>query len=65
MSAVRSLRQKIESRIRKHGGLRAAAKAMDMDPSYLLRLMTGEKTNPSRKTLAKLGLVRVENYRRL
>lgn len=65
MSAVRSLRQEIESRIRRHGSLRAAARAMKMDPSYLLRLMTGEKVNPSRATLAKLGLLRVESYRSL
>lgn len=65
MSAPRLLRQVIESRIKKHGGIRPAARALKMDPAYLLRLMTGEKTNPGRVTLAKLGLFRVETYQRL
>ena len=65
MSAVRMMRQTIEARIKTHGSLRAAARALDIDPGYLFRLLTGEKKNPSRATLTKLGLLRVETYQRL
>ena len=42
--------------IRKHGGVRSAGRALDVDPAYLYRLATGEKDNPSDATLKKLGL---------
>jgi hypothetical protein len=46
----------------KHGGLRAAARALDCDAAYLLRLRDGEKRNPSAAMLRKLGLKKVVTY---
>jgi len=45
-----------------HGGLRAAARVVGIDPGYLKRLRDSEKTSPSEKTLRKLGLVRIISY---
>jgi len=44
--------------IDEHGGLRSAAKALDIDPGYLSRLASGEKDNPSKETLDLLGIER-------
>lgn len=44
------------------GGIRAAAKALGIEFSYLSRLANGTKTNPSDEVLAKLGLRRVVTY---
>ena len=49
----------------KHGGLRAAAKALGIDPAYLSRLKSGEKTSPSAEVLAAFGLERRSYYRPL
>lgn len=54
---------RIRELIRQHGSLRAAARAIKMDHSYLFRLAVGEKTEPSEKVLRKLGLKRVVSYR--
>ena len=51
-----TVKQTIEALIKKHNGLRSAARAVDMDPAYLLRLRDGDKQNPSEETLKKLGL---------
>ena len=45
-----------------HGGLRAAARVLDCDAAYLLRLRDGEKCNPSAAMLRKLGLKKVVTY---
>jgi len=47
----------------KHGGMRPAAKALNIDVGYLSRLASGRKANPSKKTLEKLGLVQMVSYR--
>ena len=44
--------------IKKHGGLRKAARVMGISPAYLCRLQNGERTNGSPETLAKLGIRR-------
>lgn len=53
----------IEMRIaelqQKHGGIRPTARVLGMDQAYLLRLKTGDKCNPSKEVLEKLGLKRV------
>lgn len=64
MSAPRLLRQSIEAAIKQYGGLRAAARALLTDPSYLMRCMTGKK-GPSDTLLVKLGLIKVVVYRRM
>lgn len=45
-----------------HGGLRAAARVLNCDAAYLLRLRDGEKRNPSAAMLRKLGLKKVVTY---
>ena len=43
----------------KHGSLRAAARALDVDAAYLYRLLKGERVNPGPKILRKLRLKRI------
>lgn len=57
------LQKHIDRLVAKHGGLRAAARACDVDPAYLCRLRQGAKLGPTSKTLEKLGLKRVESLR--
>ena len=52
-----TLNKRIQQLVKKHGGLRAAARAIQVDPAYLTRLGKGEKSNPSAETLRKLGLM--------
>lgn len=47
------------------GGVRRAARAVNIDPAYLLRLRDGDKLNPSAATLRKLGLRKVISYVRI
>jgi transcriptional regulator with XRE-family HTH domain len=54
------LQKQIDRLAKAHGGLRAAARAVGMDPAYLWRLRQGKKKNPTPKTLEKLGLRRTE-----
>lgn len=54
----------ISSLIQKHGTLRAAARAVNIDPAYMWRLRAGEKENPSDSVLRKLGLVKEVTYLR-
>lgn len=58
------MQKTIKSLIGKHGGLRAAARSVDISPSYLIRLGNGEKIDPSKETLDKLGLEKVVSYRK-
>jgi len=48
--------------IKRYGGLRKAARVVQIDPAYLHRLHVGKKVNPSKKTLKKLGLKRVVSF---
>jgi len=41
-----------------HGGLRKAARVLQIDHAYLWRLKMGQKKNPSLSILRKLGLKR-------
>lgn len=50
---------------RDHGGLRAAARAIGMSPSYMIRLRDGEKLEPSVRLLRKLGLEKKVTYARI
>lgn len=62
MRRVDPLRDRIIELEQKHGSLRAAARVLQIDPAYLLRLRDGEKTNPSAVTLRKLKLKKVTWY---
>ena len=48
--------------IKEYGGLRRAARLLDIDPAYLWRLSRGKKRNPSGYILAKLGLKKMITY---
>ena len=48
--------KRIEQLQKQHGGLRAAARAVGMSASYMIRLRDGEKFEPSARLLRKLGL---------
>lgn len=55
--------RRIEEAEEKHGGLRAAARALGIDPGYMFRLKNADKMNPSDEVLSALGLERVIFYR--
>ncbi len=57
------IRERIEELSAKHGGVRAAARVLEISPGYLKRLRDGEKLNPSTKILRKLKLRRVVEVR--
>lgn len=57
-----TLKERCEALIEKHGGLRAAARAVDVERSYFYRMATGQKDNPSSAVLRKLGLRREITY---
>jgi len=58
------LQTRITELAQQHGSLRAAARALGVDPGYLSRLSKGEKTDPTDGMLARLGLCRVVSYER-
>jgi hypothetical protein len=55
---MNELTQAVDRIIAKHGGLRKAAKAINVNFAYLWRLSKGKKSNPSARILRKLGLRR-------
>lgn len=65
MSANRTIGKRIIELILTHGSLSKAARAIRVDKAYLLRISTGEKTNPSKNTLRKMGLREVKTYERV
>ena len=56
------LAERIEQLVRKHGSLRALARITQIDVGYLSRLRSGEKANPDKHKLRRLGLRRVVSY---
>ncbi len=60
---MQAIRQAIEALELKHGSLRAAARAVDMDVAYMWRLKQGVKRGPGDKTLRKLGLERSVTFK--
>jgi len=52
----------VDALVTKHGGLRAAARAVQINYAYLSRLRTGQKTNPTAAVLRKLGLRKMVVY---
>jgi hypothetical protein len=54
--------QAIAAKVKQHGGLRPAGRAMGIDPAYLKRLKDGAKRDPSDELLRKLGLKREVSY---
>lgn len=60
-----TLKHRIAELIQQHGTLRAAARAIQVEVSYLSRLERGEKDNPSTLTLRRMGLREVVTYERI
>ena len=59
------IKTRIQQLQREHGGLRAAARAIGMSPSYMIRLRDGVKQEPSACLLRKLGLEKKVTYVRI
>jgi len=62
MKDICSLNEAIVSLEAEHGGLRAAARALDLDAGYLSRLKNGDSFNPSGDVVNKLGLIKMVYY---
>lgn len=57
-----TLQERVLHLITQHGGVRAAARALNMDAGYLTRMAQGRRTRPSERTLRALGLRLVKTY---
>lgn len=57
-----TLQRRVNELVRQHGGLRPAARAVQIDSAYLYRLQTGEKVSPGDFILRRLGLRSVTLY---
>lgn len=57
-----TLQERIDELVAQHGSLRAVARVTDIDVGYLSRLRAGEKANPEKDKLRRLGLRRVVSY---
>lgn len=57
-----TLKDRIEQLVSQHGSLRAVARVTEIDVGYLSRLRAGEKANPEKAKLRRLGLRRVVHY---
>ena len=59
------IRERLDEVIKKYGGVRRAALALDMDTAYFSRLNTGEIQEPKGREFEKLGMKRVVTYKRI
>ena len=59
-----TLQQRICELVDKHGGLRPAARVLQIDAGYLTRLANGEKVKPGKILLRRLGLRQIVTYER-
>ena len=57
-----ALQRRVEDVITQHGGVRAAAKALSVDGSYLSMLRHGKRTSIGSKLREKLGLHETVQY---
>jgi hypothetical protein len=57
-----TLQERIEQLVERHGSLRAVSRVTEIDASYLSRLRSGEKANPEKDKLRRLGVRRVVTY---
>lgn len=65
MARYITLTNRIQELIIEHGGLRAAGRALDVNPSYLKRLKDGERFNPSDSLLRRMDLISEVKYKRI
>jgi hypothetical protein len=59
-----ALQQRVKELAEHHGSIRAAARVLMVDHTYLYRLSTGEKDDPGDDLLRKLKLRRVVTFER-
>jgi hypothetical protein len=57
-----TLQERIEQLVERHGSLRAVSRVTEIDAGYLSRLRSGEKANPEKDKLRRLGVRRVVTY---
>lgn len=57
-----TLKERVQELVDQHESLRAAARAIQVDAGYLSRLANGEKSNPTKTILRKMGLAREITY---
>lgn len=57
-----TLQDAVKARIQAMGGLRPLARHLRISPSYISKMATGKRVDPTDETLAKLGLVRKTVY---
>lgn len=57
-----TIQDRINELVAQHGSLRAVARVTEIDAGYLSRLRSGEKVNPDKLKLTRLGLRRVVSY---
>jgi hypothetical protein len=62
---MNALRLRIKELAEQHGSVRAAARVLSCDHTYLHRLSTGEKDDPSGPLLRRLGLRRIVHFARV
>ena len=60
-----TIHDRINELVELHGSLRAVARVTEIDAGYLSRLRAGEKANPDKDKLRRLGLRRVVTFERL
>lgn len=60
-----TLQERIDQLVVQHGSLRAVARVTEINAGYLSRLRNGEKVNPEKDKLRRLGLRRVVTFERL
>lgn len=60
-----TLQERIDHLVQQHGSLRSVARVTEIDVGYLSRLRAGEKVNPEKDKLRRLGLRRVVSYEML
>lgn len=60
--AQMTLQERIDQLVQQHGSLRAVARVTEIDAGYLSRLRSGDKMNPEKDKLRRLGLRRVVIY---
>jgi len=57
-----TLQERVAQLVLQHGGLRAAGRAVDIDPGYLHRLAEGDRARPSKLLLKRMGLRELRVY---
>lgn len=57
-----NLQEAVLARIKEAKGLRSLARRLRISPSYVSKMATGKRVEPTDETLEKLGLVRTVVY---